>query len=295
MSRRAIKLIDPENQLAALALSQPRLRRDFGPVRYWSRFESNRARVNALIYELIRDRRRAASLDQREDILSILLQSTFSDKEVHDELITLVLAGHETTATALSWTFDLLLHHRGVMERLREELKAGDEEYLTAVVHEALRFRPVVATSQRVVREPVEIKGYTFEPGVTVLPAIWLVHRRADLYGPDPYVFRPERFLGVRPGTYEWLPFGGGGSTWRISGRTALGTGAARGIGAETARQFHARGMNVVLAGLERNSRFPLAAAPLSVPVRLRRQRRSSTFAISARLAGDRASTSTTA
>ncbi len=210
LSRRAIKLIDPENRLAAVALSQPRLRRDFGPVRYWSTFMSNRARVSALIYELITERRQLGDLEQREDILSIMLQSTFTDEEIHDELITLMLAGHETTATALSWTFDLLLHHPRVLNRLREELRAGDEEYLAAVVHEALRVRPVVATSQRIVREPIEIKGYTFEPGVTLLPAIWLVHRRADLYGPDPDVFRPERFLGVRPGTYEWIPFGGG-------------------------------------------------------------------------------------
>lgn len=203
-------LIEPESLAGALALNMPRLRRDIGPLHHWSRFERNRERADTLIYEEIERRKKAPDLEQREDILSILLRSPFSDKEVHDELITLLVAGHETTATALAWTFDLLLHHPRVMKRLREELDAGDEEYLGAVVHEALRVRPVVVTSQRVVREEVELEGYRFEPGQTLLAAIWLVHRRQDLYGPDPYVFRPERFLGKRPGTYEWIPFGGG-------------------------------------------------------------------------------------
>jgi cytochrome P450 len=204
------RLIELDNLSERLALVFPRLRRDFGPLRHWSTFERQRARADALIYDEIRQRRQADDLAEREDILSMLLATPLSDSEIHDELITMMIAGHETTATALAWAFDLLLHHPRVLDRLREELRAGDESYLEAVVHESLRIRPVVATSQRVVMEPVEIGGYHFEPGTTIFSAIWLVHRRDDLYPPDPLEFRPERFLGTRPQTYEWIPFGGG-------------------------------------------------------------------------------------
>jgi len=204
------QLIEPEKLLGNLALTFPKLRRDFGPLRHWSTFERHRARADALIYDEIASRRQAEDLAEREDILSMLLATSLTDEEIHDELITMMIAGHETTATALAWTFDLLLHHPSVLDRLRDELNGGDEEYLEAVVHEALRVRPVVATPQRVVREPVKIGGFELEPGITVFSAIWLVHRRRDLYPPDPYAFRPERFLGLRPPTYEWIPFGGG-------------------------------------------------------------------------------------
>jgi cytochrome P450 len=176
---------------------------------------SARARTDLLIYDEIANRRRAEDLGEREDILSMLLAARYddgtamSDEEIHDELITMLLAGHDTTATALAWTFDLLLHHPSVLGRLREELAAGEDGYLDAVISESLRVRPVVATSQRVVSETLELDGYRFAAGTTLLSAIWLVHRRADLY-PDPLQFRPERFLDVRPPTYEWIPFGGG-------------------------------------------------------------------------------------
>lgn len=210
MSRAAGDLIDPGSLLGRLALNMPRLRRDFGPFDHWSTFQAHKALADELIYAEMALRRRAQDLAEREDILSLLLQTPFSDSEVHDELITLIIAGHETTGTALAWTFDLLLHHPRVMQRLREELAAGGEEYLEAVVQEALRLRPVVATAQRVVKQQIALGEYLIEPGTTLFAANWLVHRRDDLYGPDPYAFRPERFLGVRPGTYEWIPFGGG-------------------------------------------------------------------------------------
>lgn len=214
LSAALLKMIS-SNLPLSLALTFPALRRDFGPVRAWSQMLRAKARADALIYDEIATRRRVEDLEEREDILSMLLMARFedgtpmSDEEIHDELVTMLLAGHETTATALAWTFDLLLHHPEVLARLREELAAGDESYLDAVVNESLRVRPVVATSQRVVSEPLEIDGYRFGAGLTILSAIWLVHRRPDLY-PDPLEFRPERFLGVRPPTYEWIPFGGG-------------------------------------------------------------------------------------
>jgi cytochrome P450 len=210
MSRAASDLIDPGTLLGRLALNMPRLRRDFGPLRHWSTFQAHKAKADALNYDEMARRRKSADLTEREDILSLLLQTEFSDSEIHDELITLIIAGHETTGTALAWTFDLLLHHPRVMQRLREELASGDEEYLDAVVHESLRLRPVVSTSQRVVKHAIQLGEYLIEPETTLFAANWLVHRRRDLYGPDPYAFRPERFLGVRPGTYEWIPFGGG-------------------------------------------------------------------------------------
>lgn len=214
LSETLLKMISSNIPLS-LALTFPRLRRDFGPVRAWSDMLRAKARADALIYDEIATRRRAEDLAEREDILSMLLAARYedgepmSDEEIHDELVTMLLAGHETTASALAWAFDLLLHHPAALARLREELAAGEEAYLDAVVNESLRVRPVVATSQRVVSEPIEIDGYAFSPGMTILSAIWLVHRRPDLY-PEPLAFRPERFLGVRPATYEWIPFGGG-------------------------------------------------------------------------------------
>lgn len=205
-----------ENNLPVnLAIAFPALRRNFGPVRAWSTFRDAKARVAALLYDEIATRRRANDLDQRSDILSMLLLARYTDgtpmtdEELHDELLTLLLAGHETTSTALAWTFDLLLHNPATLRRLTDEFSAGDERYLVAVVREALRVRPVVATSQRVLREPMKLGGYALDSGVTLLLAIWLVHRRPELY-PDPEAFRPERFLEQEPGTYEWIPFGGG-------------------------------------------------------------------------------------
>src|SRR5205807_4774629 len=128
-------------------------------------------------------------------------------REVRDELMTLLLAGHETTAVGLAWTFDLLLHSPGVHKRAAE----GDDEYVDAVVKEALRLRPVIPGVGRVVRgEPFKLGNYEIPVGMEINPSIRVIHRRADLY-PAPEAFRPERFLGPdAPDTYTWIPFGGG-------------------------------------------------------------------------------------
>jgi cytochrome P450 len=123
--------------------------------------------------------------------------------------MTLLLAGHETTATALAWTFDLLLRNRPVLDRLREELAAGDQEYLKATINEALRLRPVVPLAGRRLAADLDAAGLHLPAGTDVTPAIWLVHTREDLY-PEPRAFRPERFLEQAPETYGWVPFGGG-------------------------------------------------------------------------------------
>ena len=154
----------------------------------------------------------ARRADPGDDILSLLVEARFEDgepmddSEIRDQLMTLLLAGHETTATCLSWTFDLLLRHPHVLERLG----AGDDEaYLRAVVAESLRLRPVVPLAGRRLSEEMRVDGHVLPPGTDVTPAIWLTHTRADRY-PEPYAFRPERFLTDAPATYAWIPFGGG-------------------------------------------------------------------------------------
>jgi cytochrome P450 family 135 len=181
------------------------------------RFDTSRRAVDEILYAEIARRREDPGLDAREDVFSMLLLaqdeqgSRLSDREVRDELVTLLLAGHETTATGLAWTFDLLLHTPQVLERAR----AGDDSYIDAVVKESLRIRPVIPGVGRVVSgEPFQLNGYTIPPGVEINPSIRMIHRRADLY-PQPRSFRPERFLGSDadgrvPDTYTWVPFGGG-------------------------------------------------------------------------------------
>jgi cytochrome P450 family 135 len=182
----------------------------FGP------FQRLHERTDQLIFAEIAQRRREGDLSGREDILSMLLQarhesdgSPMSDSEIRDELLTLLVAGHETTATALSWAVERLIRHPDKLARLAGEVQAGEKDYLEAVVTETLRLRPVISLVARYLREPVEIGGWQLPAGVTVAPSIYLVHRRPDIY-PNPDRFEPERFLESPPGTYTWIPFGGG-------------------------------------------------------------------------------------
>jgi cytochrome P450 len=169
---------------------------------------------DALLREIAR-RRGAPDLAEREDILSLLLQARdedgegLTDAELRDELLTLLLAGHETTATALGWAFERLLRCPEALGRATEDARSGDGAYLDAVAKETLRLKPVLPIVARRLREPVTIGGVDLPAGTDVAPCIYLVHHREDLY-PEPDAFRPERFLGVTPGTYTWLPFGGG-------------------------------------------------------------------------------------
>ncbi|MGE5408559.1 MAG: cytochrome P450 [Syntrophothermus sp.] len=199
----------PRAQLVGLAT------RRFGGRGPWARFEEQLRAVDDVLYAEIAEHRERPDLEQRTDILSLLMLARFEDggsmddSELRDHLMTLLLAGHETTATALAWTFDLLLRHPVALARLREELAAGQEEYLRAVITESLRLRPVVPLAGRRLRRELVADGLTLPPGTDVTPAIWLTHTRADLY-PEPFAFRPERFLGQAPDTYGWIPFGGG-------------------------------------------------------------------------------------
>jgi cytochrome P450 len=173
-------------------------------------------KIDALIFDEIAERRVDPQLDEREDILSMLASARFedgagmSDSELRDQLITLLLAGHETTATALAWTADLLVRHPHALARLTDELDAGEgDAYLKAVIWESLRLRPVVPLAGRRLGTELQADGITLPAGTDVTPAIWLTHTREDLY-PEPYAFRPERFLDKAPATYGWVPFGGG-------------------------------------------------------------------------------------
>jgi cytochrome P450 len=175
------------------------------------RVQANLREIDDLLAAEIAERR----ADPREDILSLLLAARFedgepmSDGEVRDQLMTLLLAGHETTATALAWTFDLLGRHPGVLARLVAAVDDGDDGYVRATVSEALRLRPVVPLAGRRLATELRVDGHVLPPGTDVTPAIWLAHTRPDRY-PEPYAFRPERFLDQAPSTYAWIPFGGG-------------------------------------------------------------------------------------
>lgn len=184
-----------------------------------ARTRARLARADELIYELIEERRR----DEGDgvDVLSLLLSarhedgSPMSDVELRDELMTALVAGHETTASQLAWAFADLARAPRVRARLMAELDAGeDEEYLTATINEVMRHRPVLPNAEpRLVKQPVTIGGFEYKPGVVLFVNAHLVHHDPEIY-PDPFAFRPERFLesegGRPPGTYTWLPFGGG-------------------------------------------------------------------------------------
>jgi len=200
---------DPK-RMAQLALLGPRRIAERGTLR------KALQPTDDLIFDEIRARRDAPDLAERDDVLSLLLQarhedgSAMSDQELRDELMTLLVAGHETSATALAWALEALARHPAVLSRLRDEIDAGsDDVYLDAVVKEILRLRPVIALVLRRLTEPMEIGGRLLPAGVNVAPCIYLIHRRPDIY-PEPRAFRPERFLEKPPGTYTWIPFGGG-------------------------------------------------------------------------------------
>jgi cytochrome P450 len=172
------------------------------------------ARLDAEIYDVIATARRDANLAQRDDVLAMLLCTTdhdgtaMSDVEVRDELVTLLMQGHQSTGTALAWALERLTRHPDVLGRLRDELEAGKDEYLDAVVRELLRVRPPLPMALRMAKQPYEIGGFEVEPGMSLAPCSFIIQRRADIY-PEPLQFRPERFLGKPESPYTWFPFGG--------------------------------------------------------------------------------------
>jgi cytochrome P450 len=192
--------------------------RDLGPLTPYARFSRLRDEADALLFELIDERRAEDGAGERDDVLSMLLEarhedgSPMSSQELRDELMTLLVAGHETTASELAWAVERLVRTPAVLRRLVEEVDRGEDgdPYVLATIQETLRRRPVLPNAApRLVKQPVEVGGWRYPEGVCLVPNAYLVHHDPDVY-PDPYAFRPERFLESPPGTYTWIPFGGG-------------------------------------------------------------------------------------
>jgi cytochrome P450 len=189
-------------------------RHDLGPWSPWSRFKRARAALDEFLYEEIAMRREETDVADRDDVLSLLLQATdedgrpMTDRELRDELVTVIGAGHETTATGLAWAFERLLRNPAALDRLERSLPDGDD-YLEATIKETLRVRPVITDAARRVTREIELAGYRIPAGAILMPAIAALHFREDIY-PDPEDFRPERFLDGAPESYAWIPFGGG-------------------------------------------------------------------------------------
>jgi cytochrome P450 len=169
-------------------------------------------------YAVIAKRRRDPNLEGRMDIMSLIMRArteegeTLTDSELRDELMTLVLAGHETTANQLAWAWERLVRTPAAHERLRAAVRDGDsdaDEVVEATINEAMRVRPVIPVTGRRVAVPWQFGEYGIPADTGVALSMLLLHHREDLY-PDPHSFRPERWLGRKPGTYEWMPFGGG-------------------------------------------------------------------------------------
>jgi cytochrome P450 len=200
-----ISLLPPKPESAVARLAER-----VGPFASFVRMQEE---VDEILFALIAERRADHPGD---DVLAMLVEarhedgSPMGDEEIRDELLTLLVAGHETTASSLAWAFSRLVHEPRVLGRLVEEIDAGEEAYVTATIQETMRARPVLPNvAPRLVAKPIEVGGWEYEPGCSLVCNGYLIHHDPDVY-PDPYAFRPERFLDDPPGTYTWIPFGGG-------------------------------------------------------------------------------------
>ncbi len=250
--------------LSSSLLFFPSLRQDWGSLSPWGRFLRLKQQVKQLIYDEIRERRERGDLSGT-DILSLLMSACdeagqpMTDEELHDELMTLLIAGHETTASALTWALYWIQYLPEVRDKLLQELETlGDGvdpmeiarlPYLSAVCCETLRIYPIApSTFIRILKSPMEIVGYQFEAGTALMPSIYLIHQREDLY-PEPKRFKPERFLERQYSPYEYLPFGG-------SNRRCIGAALAQ------------LEMKLVLATILSRSQLALTSSRPVKPVR---------------------------
>jgi len=201
-------------QWASLAIARPELQRRWPWRSLWDRIQE----ADQLLYAEIAERRADPHLDERTDVLAMLVRATdedgrtLSDRELRDQLMTLLVAGHDTTATALSWALERLTRHPAILDKAVKAADAGDaagDEYLDAVAKETLRIRPVVFDVGRVLQKPVELAGYQLPAGVMVVPGIGLVHSDSELY-PDADRYDPDRMVGATLSPTTWFPFGGG-------------------------------------------------------------------------------------
>jgi len=211
LRKRLLDAFEPVFQISPAALL-PALQIDLGPLSPYGRFRRAMEHLDRVLFDLISERRVAAPQD---DILGLLLAAAdadgkqLGDRHIRDEMVTLLLAGHETTATALAWALERLAHHPEALDQVRSGLAAGQDELIDAVAAETLRVRPVVMDVWRRLSAPMKLGGYHFPAGTTVLPAIYLVHSDHRRHA-QPADFNPQRFAGRRPSNDTWLPFGGG-------------------------------------------------------------------------------------
>lgn len=193
-----------------------KLQHDWGRHSPWGRFLRLRERIDAVLDRLIAQAKADPALEERADVLAMMVQSTHLDgtpmenAEIRDQLVTMLAAGHETTAHQLSWAVERITRHPDLLARLVAEVDAGGPAPLrNATILELQRARPVIMFASRYTMEPYEIGGYRVPRGVYLVAAAALTHFDPELF-PDPDRFDPDRFLGVRPDTYAWIPFGGG-------------------------------------------------------------------------------------
>jgi cytochrome P450 family 135 len=241
----------------------------FGP---WKAAVQNQVELDELMYAEIRERRTAPDLAERTDVLSRLVREGqdgdgLSDIELRDQLVTLLLAGHETTATALAWALYELARHPDLVRRTQEAADAGDADgdaWLDAVLKESMRLHPVIPIVVRTLTEPTTVAGVSLPRGATVAPSILIAHQREDNH-PDPERFDPERFLGQTPPTNTWIPFGGGV-------RRCIGAGFALMEGVEVLREVF-RAVDVLPAGEDEPQVRNITSVPrYGAPVRVRRR-----------------------
>lgn len=209
--KRLLMLLEPVFGSISLAVIPPTLRVKAGSLTPWGRFSKARSRLDDELLRIIVERR---SAPPGPDLLSLLVHGTDpehprSDEQARDELVTLLLAGHETSATALSWAFERLARHPHALAAAHKAARNEDHDHLDAIAQETLRVRPVVMDVARALSQPLTIAGYELPAGTTVMPSIYLVHTDERLHR-DPHAFHPERFLATRPEPATWLPFGGG-------------------------------------------------------------------------------------
>jgi hypothetical protein len=203
-------------KLGSKLVALPIPRTDLGRWSPWGRAHAYRRQYDAIIDRLIAAARQDPRLDERDDVLALMLQSRYDDgsamsrDEMSDQLLTLLTAGHETTSTTLAWAVERLRRHPAVLGRLAEEADAGGSQLREATILEVQRVRPVIDATLRRVRAPgLRLGRWTLPAGQVVLVSIYLIHRDETLF-PDPLSFDPDRFVDSKPDTYEWIPFGGG-------------------------------------------------------------------------------------
>lgn len=210
------ELLPPMVPLASrMAVLPKAMRRDLGPWSPWGRVQRSRRRYDEIIAGLISEARADPGFEQRADVLALLLQARYedgspiSDGHVADELLTLLAAGHETTATTLAWAMERLRRHPRLLSRLTAELDAGGTELTQATIWEVQRARPVIEATIRVTRARLRLGEWVVPEGHTVIASIGMSHESPRHFA-DPATFNPDRFLGANPDTYTWIPYGGG-------------------------------------------------------------------------------------